>query len=325
MRGRAWFLIAAAALSFLLCLSAFAADPVFGELPAGQILFHQDYSEIESLAETGVKLGTLTQENAQLDLSAGELRVRAPGSGRTYLLLPEIAHGASYTVEFTFRITESGHENGSLACLLTCRGEEPTNITAVVIRGDGTIDDFTVPGELSAAIRNGSSVTVKIPVEEGSLHLMTVSAGGETYELERSTVQMIPPGGFGFSFRNIAADVSEVWVVNGCGYGEKTGDASSFTVEAAPAEEEPPEDPEKTGEADAPDAPDAPDLPPAVVEEAETSPAEPQEDEPAAAPETGDSAQRAGAVLVPAALTGALGMLCCALPGKKKRANRKTR
>ena len=303
MRGRAWFLIAAAALSFLLCLSAFAADPVFGELPAGQILFHQDYSEIESLAETGVKLGTLTPENAQLDLSAGELRVRAPGSGRTYLLLPEIAHGASYTVEFTFRITESGHENGSLACLLTCRGEEPTNITAVVIRGDGTIDDFTVPGELSAAIRNGSSVTVKIPVEEGSLHLMTVSAGGETYELERSTVQMIPPGGFGFSFRNIAAAVSEVWVANGCGYTEMTGDDSSFVVEVVPGdgEKEPEEEPVQTGE------PEIPDLPPVIVEEAETT-ADPEPAQPELSPDTGDRRQAEGILLTAVALTASVGM-----------------
>ena len=240
MRSRAWLMAAAVALAlFLFPLYAAAADPTTAEMPAGQILFHQKYAEIDSWAKTGVRVGTSSPDDAKIELKDGDMYIRTIGGGRAYALLPAVARQTSYTVEFTFRFAESGHENGSIAYLLACRGDEPTNVTSLVIRGNGTIDDFTVPDKLRDTIRYGYTATVIIPVEDGTLHHIRVVTAEDTYELERSSVLLLRDGGAGFSVRGTAAAVSEVWIVNGCGYEEKTGDTASYTVEITPEKETP--------------------------------------------------------------------------------------
>ena len=84
------------------------------------------------------------------------------------------------------------------------------------------------------SIRRGYAATVTIPVEDGAVHTMTVRVGEDSYTVERSSVLVLREGGAGFSFRGTVAAVSEVYIVNGCGYAEKTGDASSYTVEPPP-------------------------------------------------------------------------------------------
>ena len=239
MRSRVFLLtVILVAVSFfapLLRLTARASEPLTDQSPAGLILYRQSFADVSDYAKSGVRTGTSIAEDAQIGITDGELNVRTR-SGRVYTLFPDVERGASYTVEFTFRLSESGRENGSFGCLLTCRGDEPTNVTALTIRGNGTIDDFTAPEELAKAIRGGMTVGVQIPVEDGAFHRMRMTVGEDVYELERGSIVMIPQGGWGFSFRNTSAAISEVEVVSGTDYAEKTGDTASWATDEDGAE-----------------------------------------------------------------------------------------
>ena len=226
-------------LAFLLCasfLSAFAgaAKPWTENTPAGEVLYRQSFADVSDYAKSGLVTGTATAEAAVLEIRDDALNVKCVDGGRAYTLLPQIARGTSYTVEFSFRFTESGRTSGTVGFLLTCRGEEPTNITALVIRANGTVDDFEEPDEeLARAVGGGYWIDVSIPVKDNALHCMnmTVRDTGETYTLERASVLVLTPGAMGFSFRNTRAAISDVWIVNGVGYAEKTGDTASYIVD----------------------------------------------------------------------------------------------
>ncbi|MBQ3956225.1 MAG: hypothetical protein II680_10060 [Clostridia bacterium] len=198
------------------------------DMAAGEILYRQSFADLSDFDKSGWTKGTSASEKATVSVKDGAMRVRCMDGGRAYVLMPSVSRGTSYTVEFTFRFTESGMENGSLGFLLTCRGEEPTNITSLVIRSTGTVDDFPDPDPaVSAAIRGGKTVTVEIPVEEGAVHRMKLIAGDKSCTLERTDVLVIAQGSMGFAVRNDGAAISDVWVVNGCGYEKKTGDDTS--------------------------------------------------------------------------------------------------
>ena len=251
MRSRTFVLC----MAVLLCVLSFfssparAAEPAEAEtVPVGQILYHQSFADVSDYGKSGVRTGSSTAESAEISVKDDALRVRCVDGGRAYTLLPAVRKDSSYTVEFSFRFMESGRENGSVAWLLTCRGDEPTNITSLVIRGNGTVDDFSAPEEaLSKAIRGGKWITVTIPVEDGALHRMTLASGEDSCTLERSSVLVIPSGGTGFSFRNTDAAISEIWIVNGVGYEEKTGDAASYATDERPVETAPPKKPAQPG------------------------------------------------------------------------------
>ena len=201
-------------------------------MAAGEILYRQSFADLSDYDKSGWTTGTSSSDKATVTVKDGALQARCMDGGRAYVLMPSVSRGPSYTVEFTFRFTESGMENGSLGFLLTCRGEEPTNITSLVIRSVGTVDDFPDPDPaVSAAIRGGKTVTVEIPVEEGAVHRMKLTAGEDSCTLERTDVLVIAQGSMGFAVRNDGAAISDVWVVNGCGYERKTGSDKSAVRE----------------------------------------------------------------------------------------------
>ena len=224
---------------FLLLASLFAFPGTAAEwnekMPAGEILYHQSFGDISNYDKSGWTTGTSSAEGATVGVKDGALLIRSMDGGRAYVMMPAVSRGSSYTVEFTFRFTESGMENGSLSFLLTCRGEEPTNVTAAVIRSTGKVDDFPEPDQaVMDAIRKGKAVTVEIPVEEGAFHRMKLTAGDASCTLERTDVLMIAQESMGFAVRNDGAAVTDVWVVNGYGYAEKTGDDASAVREQIP-------------------------------------------------------------------------------------------
>ena len=215
--------------SLFVCAEAPASAAEWKEtMEPGEILYRQSFADLSDYNNSGWTTGTSSSEKATVSVKDGALQARCMDGGRAYVLMPSVSRGPSYTVEFTFRFTESGVENGSLGFLLTCRGEEPTNITSLLIRSGGTVDDFSDPDPIvGAAIRGGKAVTVEIPVEEGAVHRMKLTAGGASCTLERTDVLMIAQGSMGFAVRNDGAAVTDVWVVNGCGYEKKTGDDRS--------------------------------------------------------------------------------------------------
>ena len=203
------------------CLPISAMDP---DRTAGTVLYHQDFAEVSLFENSGLRLGTSSSAASEVSCEGGALSIQTKDSGRVYTILPSVQKTNSYTLEFTFRFAKIAKENGYLAAILTCRGEEPTNITEVVIRADGCVDDFEEPPEkLKAAIAGGKTVGVTIPIEGGVLHEITLTADGIDYPLERASVQVITGGELGFAVRNVCAELPEVWLVNGTDYTEKKG------------------------------------------------------------------------------------------------------
>ncbi|MBQ4096714.1 MAG: hypothetical protein IJC62_00985 [Clostridia bacterium] len=211
------------ALIMLICLALPAhAWEVVENL--GEVIYHQDFSVISDVTKSGVKTGTLSADDTAVTCYADSLVLVARGGGRIYAILPEFDKGNTYTVEFSFKFDGVTRENGYLSYILTCRGNEPTNISTVVIRGNGTIDDFApLPDEISSAIASGKQVDVKIPITSGILHRLEISCDDKTAEIVRNSVIVVPSGNVGFSARYAETSISEVYVVSGVGYTEKTG------------------------------------------------------------------------------------------------------
>lgn len=222
---------------FLLLMSLFVCPGTAAEwnekMTAGEILWHQSFADLSDYNKSGFTTGTSTAESATVAVKDGALQIRCMDGGRAYVIMPSVKHGPSYTAEFTFRFTESGMENGSLSFLVNCRGEEPSNITSVVIRSTGTVDGFPDPDPaVMDAIRKGRSVTVEIPVEAGAFYRVKLTAGDVSCTLESSDLLKIAQESMGFAVRNDGAAITDVWIVNGCGYAEKTGDTASAVRDA---------------------------------------------------------------------------------------------
>ena len=108
--------------------------------------------------------------------------------------------------------------------MLTSEGEAPSNISQLIFRVKGTVDDFETPSEeMMQAIRSGNETTVKIPVNNGVVNTITLSSNGMTEELQRTSLLLIGSGNRGFSIRNADVDISEIYIVNGTDYTEKIG------------------------------------------------------------------------------------------------------
>lgn len=233
------------------CLGVNAMDT---EKAVGEVLYHQNFSAVSGLDESGIRLGTASSANALAVCDGDSLEIHTYDTSRVHVLLPEAdkGDGGSYTIEFTFRFTAIHSENGFIAPILTCRGTEPSNITSVVIRADGTIDNFTAPDEkLKEAVAAGETIGVKIPVSSGVMHEMILTAGETEYSVERENVLMVSDGSMGFTVRNADVEIDEVYVVNGTGYETKTG---YYTDQSYAADNSPITVPE-TGEESAEHAP----------------------------------------------------------------------
>ena len=214
---------------------AVSADEM--ELGIGEVLYHQDFADIGEFSGTGIKLGTLSSTAVEYGCMGEYFSVQTKDSGRVYMILPEIEHGNTYTVEFTFKFTDTSNPRGYIAYMLTCRGEEPANITPLVFRADGSISDFLdVPAELSEKIAAGEEIKVTVPIEENILQRIIVETGDNVYTIERVSMLVVNSGGMGLQYRQIGAAVREIYIVNGVGYTEKTGEMadSSYATDDKP-------------------------------------------------------------------------------------------
>ena len=211
----------------LFCMSvpALAGDAAGSAAPAvGEVLYHQDFEVLSDIGKSGIVRGTSSSDKSEITCTGEALELKTFDNDRLYALLPSSGAADSYTVEFEFSFSEIQKTNGYLGFILTCRGTEPTNVTALVIRADGTIDDFEEPDEaLKKAVSGGETVLVKIPVEKDVLHRIELTAGGKTYTLERDSVKVLDDGGMGFVVRNASAEVGEIYIANGTGYTAKSG------------------------------------------------------------------------------------------------------
>lgn len=218
--------LTAFALLFVLLCAGTVLPGAAGDLQkaVGEVLYHQDFSVLSDIVKSGIVRGTSSSENSHLICEGDVLELNTFDNDRLYAILPTPTTGESYTIEFEFAFSEIVSDNGYIGYILTCRGTEPTNVTALVIRADGTIDDFEEPDEtLKKAIHDGGTIQVKIPIEKNVLHKIELTAGGTAYTLERKNVKVIDDGETGFVVRNASVDVTEIYIVNGIGYTAKSG------------------------------------------------------------------------------------------------------
>lgn len=228
-------LFAAFCLILCLCLPVFAQNSSFD---VGEVLYHQDFSVVTDVSDSGVTLGSLTASNCYISTYGESLDLVTVDNGRLYALLPSFLKSDTYTIDFSFRFSEIRAENGYLAFILTCRGDEPTNISSLVIRADGSVDDFESPNPaVSEAFSSGETINVRIPISDGALYQIILSCGGEEYTIERDSVLVIGDGDVGFAARNASASVNEIYVVNGIDYDELDGYYAdeSYATDSSPA------------------------------------------------------------------------------------------
>lgn len=195
-----------------------------GVIPTGEVLYHQDFSDVDTVNAAGIVLGSATLGDAWIDVADEALGIHTADDRRAYALLPDTTWTDTHTIEFAFRFTDIASSNGYLAFLLTCWGEEPSNISAAVFRANGTIDDFGDPDEaIRKRIQGGETVHVQIPVENGLVHSIVLTAGDTTCTVQRDSILRIAEGERGFGIRNASAAVEEIYIVNGTGYTAKKG------------------------------------------------------------------------------------------------------
>jgi len=201
--------------------------PVFAEQPeyeVGEVVYHQKFSEISESALSGIRKGTSSTKQSEIVCDGETLSINTYDDGRVYAILPASDWTESFTMEFDFSFTEVASRNGYIAVMLTSTGDEPGNISSVVFRAKGTVDNFgTVSEDIVKSIRDGEKVHVTIPIVKGVLSKIILKAGEETQELERKSILLIGNGNRGFYVRNASVDISEVFIVNGTDYEEKTG------------------------------------------------------------------------------------------------------
>ncbi len=212
-------MISACMFAAILPVSAGSAEKAVGE-----VLYHQDFAVLSDFSKSGIVSGTLSSPNASFLCIGDSLEINIYDNNRVYAILPQTEAENSYTVEFDFSFTAVNTENGYLAFLLTCRGPEPTNLTYLTIRANGTIDNFEKPDEaLSKSIVDGEEIHVKIPIENGALHRIELMSERGACTLDRDNVLVINEGEMGFAVRNASVQISEIYIVNGTDYAEKTG------------------------------------------------------------------------------------------------------
>ncbi len=227
-------------LVFVFCMLFSVCVTATDSYAVGEVLYHQSFDGIGSLRSTGIRMGTVSSDSTRLRTDGEALRIDTYDDRRNYALLPEIPWTDDYTVEFTFSFQDVRARNGYLAFLLTCWGDEPSNITGLVFRAGGTIDDFApLSEEVQTAIAAGTEpIHVTIPVENGILYEVTVAVGDAEDTVKRSSLKRIPEGNRGFGIRNTSAAIEEIYVVNGTGYTAKTGDFAEASWSDDPANQE---------------------------------------------------------------------------------------
>ncbi len=193
-------------------------------IDVGEVLYHQSFEDGLAIDRCGIRVGTAGSQNCMLKSSDEGLKIETYDSERTYILLPSFYVSETRTIEFSFKFDDKLSDNARLAVMLTCRGDEPTNITTLIFRAGGTVDGFTDPPEkVKTAISGGEMINVKIPLEGGILHEIVIGMNGEEYTLENREVTLVSVGSLGFVVRNANVTINDISVVNGVNYTVKKG------------------------------------------------------------------------------------------------------
>ena len=217
-----------ACLCVFLCLmmiaSALSVSAMDADAADGTVLWHQRYADAAEIGELA-RVGT--SSSATFTASCGTadgLILSSYDSGRGYLILLPTEAGDTWTLEFDFRFADVYAENGSLGVMLTCRGEEPGNISSFTIRPNGTIDDFAdLTDEVREQIAAGEWMHVTVPIRHGALSEITVQGNGTSCTAERSSVLVLPEGEIGFIVRSASVNIEDTYLVNGADYPDRFG------------------------------------------------------------------------------------------------------
>lgn len=205
-------------LMHMFSITAYAAHS------AGEVLYHQDFTRVSTAHLAGIRAGNANAQESRIGVTVDGLVIDPNGERRTYAILPEIANTDTYTVDLTFRFRSISRTNGYFAFLLTCTGDRPSNITAVVLRADGSVDDFgNLDNEIVQHYENGDPIRLTIPVVDGVLHSLTISSGMDTQTLERTSLLRIPDGSRGFCVRNASVLIEDTAILYGTDYEMPTG------------------------------------------------------------------------------------------------------
>lgn len=201
----------------VLCLQM-ALSVCAGEIRAGQVLYSTDFSDYDSLRDTGVRLGTLSGPKARMQLKDGELALTAADGEKTYLLLPDTGLWTdAYVMEFVFRFTAIDSSNGYCGLILSSRGDAPSGRTELILRANGTVDGYEgVCEELKTAAEQGAPITVRVHVSYGFLVDFQLSLDGKPVRtFTAGAVSRVSSGGRGFVLRNASASFLSARVVSG--------------------------------------------------------------------------------------------------------------
>lgn len=200
-----------------LALFLFSASIPSAAAEAGEVLYRQSFSDLSNLANAGIAKGSDGAEGFELLLD-GELVINNLTDRRSYTVLPYELPSEDHTIAFSFSFDRTDAANAYIGFMLTCRGDEPDNITSVVIRANGECEGFgTLDDELVENMASGERVDVEIPVKSGDYYELTVSSGGITDTMSRKTVGGIPKGRIGFTVRRAAVRLYEISVISGIG------------------------------------------------------------------------------------------------------------
>lgn len=227
----------ALALLFAAALVPLSATDPFSSVSEGEVLFASRYADYASLRDTGVYFGTLSWSGASAALRDGELIV-STDDRKSYLLLPATdSWPDTYTVRYSFRFTDITAPNAYCAFLLTSWGDAPSNRTELTVRAAGSVDGFGACSDaLAAAIADGQTLTVTVPILHGMLHEVTLAAGDETQTLRLDRVRSIAEGNRGFALRSASVAVSSVEVFCGADISSPSGYFASHSFFAPPEE-----------------------------------------------------------------------------------------
>lgn len=211
------------------CFLAFLifAQSIFAA-PVGRVLYRQSFSQLSTVSNAGIVKGTDGADGFELLLDGEALVVNTLTDRRAYTVFPTELPSDDCTVEFSFSFERLDTSNAYIAIMLTCRGAEPDNITAVPIRANGTCEGFgTLDEDLVQNIASGERVDVKIPIKNGDYYELNVTCGGVEDTLNRMSVGDVPKGQLGFAVRNASVKIYELAVMNGIGYSARSGKYST--------------------------------------------------------------------------------------------------
>lgn len=213
------------AVTLVFCVAAvpcIAADRT--ALPSGHVIYRQSFADTKGAVLTGIYFGTLSATGAHANNNGGSLLVNGCFDTKSYLLLPAETEGNTYTLTATLRLSDLSTSSGYCGILISGWGSEPRNRTEIKIRASGSIDDFSSPSDaMRRIISSGSRFTVTVPVRNGAINELVLSADGVSETIVRDQIKIVTGGTVGLSLRNMSIELSEILLINGTDFTELSG------------------------------------------------------------------------------------------------------